>query len=139
MVDVVAVATEAHKAFHVGLVVTAFGFGFRHGIDWDHIAALTDITGSQDDTRSSMLFATFYALGHALVVFALGFAAIVFAERLPSAVDATMERFVGVTLLALGVYVFWALLRQGRDFRMQSRWMLLATTLRRSYRRFRPA
>src|SRR6266581_322978 len=95
-------ATATQQAFHIGLVATAFGFGFRHGIDWDHIAALTDITGSQDDTRSSMLFATFYALGHALVVFALGFAAIVFAERLPSAVDATMERFVGVTLLALG-------------------------------------
>ena len=56
----------------MGLLATAYGFGFRHGIDWDHIAALTDITGSQDDGRRSMLFATLYAVGHALVVFALG-------------------------------------------------------------------
>src|SRR3954470_17440044 len=86
-------------AFSVGLVVTAFGFGFRHGIDWDHIAALTDITGSQDEGRKSMVLATMYALGHALVVFALGVAAIVAAERLPSSVDGVMERIVGTTLL----------------------------------------
>src|SRR6185312_12947593 len=106
-------------------VVTAFGFGFRHGIDWDHIAALTDITSSQDEPRRSMWFATLYALGHALVVFLLGFAAIVLAQRLPEGVDAIMERFVGATLVILGCYVFYALVRHGREFRMRSRWMLL--------------
>src|SRR6266404_6622003 len=111
MVGVVALATDAHKAFHLGLVVTAFGFGFRHGIDWDHIAALTDITGSQDEGRRSMVLATMYALGHALMVFALGVAAIVAAERLPSSVNGVMERVVGATLLMLGVYVIVALIR----------------------------
>jgi hypothetical protein len=130
-------ATSTQQEFHIGLVATAFGFGFRHGIDWDHIAALTDITGSQNETRRSMVLATFYALGHALVVFILGFAAVVLAERLPPSVDSAMERIVGVTLLALGVYVFCALVRQGRDFRMQSRWMLLFSALRRSSRRLR--
>ena len=114
-----------HNAFHIGLVLTAFGFGFRHGIDWDHIAALTDITSSQEEPRRSMWFATLYALGHALVVFLLGFAAIVLAQRLPEGVDAVMERFVGATLVILGCYVFYALARHGRDFRMRSRWMLL--------------
>ena len=85
-------------AFSVGLMVTAFGFGFRHGIDWDHIAALTDITGSQEEGRRSMVLATMYALGHALVVFALGVAAIVAAERLPSSVNGVMEHVVGETL-----------------------------------------
>src|SRR5438445_5370089 len=134
MVGVVALAADAHKAFHLGLVVTAFGFGFRHGIDWDHIAALTDITGSQDTPRRSMGFATLYALGHALVVFLLGFAAIVLAENLPSGVDGVMERIVGVTLVALGVYVFVALVRHGRDFRMRSRWMLVFAGVRRTAR-----
>ncbi len=124
----------AHDAFRVGLVLTAFGFGFRHGIDWDHIAALTDITTSQDSRRLSMLFATLYALGHALVVFVLGSIAVVLAERLPAGVDSVMERFVGVTLVVLGVYVFYALLRHGRDFRMRSRWMLLIGGVRRLWR-----
>ena len=39
-------AIAAGKTFHVGLIVTALGFGFRHGIDWDHIAAITDITST---------------------------------------------------------------------------------------------
>jgi high-affinity nickel-transport protein len=121
-------------AFSIGLVITAFGFGFRHGIDWDHIAALTDITGSQDDSRRSMVLATMYALGHALVVFALGVAAIVAAERLPSSVDGVMERVVGATLVALGVYVIVSLIRNGRDFRMRSRWMLVFSGVRRAAR-----
>src|SRR2546428_8352415 len=95
-------AAATSEAFRIGLVATAFGFGFRHGIDWDHIAALTDITGSQDTPRRSMTFATLYALGHALVVFVLGFAAIVLAEELPAGVDGVMERVVGATLIALG-------------------------------------
>src|SRR6266480_2423376 len=120
-----------HDAFHVGLVLTAFGFGFRHGIDWDHIAALTDITSSQEEPRRSMWFATLYALGHALVVFLLGFAAIVLAQRLPDGVDAIMERWVGATLVILGCYVFYALARHSRDFRMRSRWMLMLSGVRR--------
>ena len=127
-------ASGATGAFHMGLVLTTFGFGFRHGIDWDHIAALTDITSSQDSPRRSMQFATLYAVGHALVVFVLGFAAIVLAERLPSGIDAVMERFVGVTLVILGVYVFSSLARHGRDFRMRSRWMLLFSGVRRGTR-----
>src|SRR5262249_31017999 len=71
------VGTTQGTTFHVGLVLTALGFGFRHGIDWDHIAALTDIVGSHKESRRSMICATFYALGHALMVLALGLAAIV--------------------------------------------------------------
>src|SRR5438067_2992500 len=121
-------------AFSVGLVLTAFGFGFRHGIDWDHIAALTDITGSQDDGRRSMVLATMYAVGHALVVFVLGVAAIALAARLPSSVDTVMQRVVGGTLLLLGTYVIVSLIRHGRDFRMRRRWMLVFAGARRAAR-----
>jgi high-affinity nickel-transport protein len=127
-------ATSTHEAFHAGLLLTAFGFGFRHGIDWDHIAALTDITSSQDRPRRSMWFATLYALGHALVVFVLGFAAIMLAEQLPSGVDSVMERFVGATLIILAGYVFYSVTRNGREFRMRSRWMLLITAVRTGMR-----
>ncbi|MCU1460335.1 MAG: High-affinity nickel transport protein [Acidimicrobiales bacterium] len=129
-----AVVAAGSEGLRLGLVATTFGFGFRHGIDWDHIAAIADITSSQDTKRRSMLFATLYALGHAAVVFGLGFAAIVLAERLPSGVDGVMERVVGVTLVLLGVYVFVAMVRQGRDFRMRSRWMLIFAGVRRGAR-----
>ena len=82
--------SHAHLAREIsllGLVATAFGFGFRHGIDWDHIAAITDITSSQESPRCSMFFATLYAAGHAVVVFGLGLAAIVLAANLPSSLE----------------------------------------------------
>ena len=136
-VGLMAAAASRQAAFHIGLLLTAFGFGFRHGIDWDHIAALTDITGSQAEPRRSMRLATCYALGHALVVFALGLAAIVLAERLPASVDAVMEHVVGLTLVLLSVYVFYGLVRYRRDFRMRSRWMLIFSLANRALRRLR--
>jgi hypothetical protein len=45
-----------------------------------------------------------------------------------------MQHFVGGTLILLGVYVFYALARHGRDFRMRSRWMLIFGGVRRGYR-----
>lgn len=123
--------------FGTGLLVAAFWFGFRHGIDWDHIAAITDITSSQEDRRRSIVFGTLYVVGHAVVVFGLGVVAIVIGERLPPGVDEFMGRVVGVTLIALGVYVFSSLIRHGRDFRLRSRWMLVFAGVRGAWRRVR--
>jgi ABC-type nickel/cobalt efflux system permease component RcnA len=127
----------AAAAFGAGVLFSAFLFGFRHGIDWDHIAAITDITSTQDDRRSSMLFGTVYALGHALVVFVIGSFAIVLGEQLPPGVDAVMERLVGVTLVVLGAYVIVGVARHGREFRMRSRWMLIFSGASKLYRQVR--
>ncbi len=131
------VVAEAGRAFGIGVLVSGFLFGFRHGIDWDHIAAITDITSSQEERRDGLLFGTLYALGHALVVFLIGSAAILLGERFPDSVDPIMQRIVGVTLVILGVYVFVALIRHGREFRMRSRWMLIFTGVRKLYRKVR--
>src|SRR6478609_5748558 len=124
-------ANSTSTGLQLGLMVTALGLGFRHGIDWDHIAAITDLTGSQESGRRSMVLSTFYALGHAAVVFVLGVLAIALSAEVPDWVDDTMGRVVGVTLLALGVYVVVSLARHGRDFRMRSRWMLVFGFVRR--------
>jgi sulfite exporter TauE/SafE len=128
------VIAKAGEAFGIGVLISAFLFGFRHGIDWDHIAAITDITSSQEDRPRAMAFGTLYALGHALVVFLIGSAAIVLGEQLPESVDAVMERIVGATLVLLGVFVFASLIRHGREFRMRSRWMLIFSGVRSAYR-----
>jgi hypothetical protein len=129
-----AAAHVVGKGFRFGLLISAFLFGFRHGIDWDHIAAITDITSSQDERRKSIEFGTLYALGHALVVLILGLIAVLIGEKLPGSVDKVMTRVVGATLLVLGVYVFSSLIRHGRDFRMRSRWMLIFAGARKSAR-----
>jgi high-affinity nickel-transport protein len=122
---------------------TAFGaalvFGFRHGFDWDHIAALTDLTGSQARPRRAMWLASLYALGHAVMVLALGVVAILFAEHVPESVDVVMERLVGVSLLGLGGWMVWTAWRTRGTPPLRSRWMLLLDAVRRTALRRRAA
>ncbi len=130
-------ADVVEETFGVGFLLSAFFFGFRHGIDWDHIAAITDITSSQENKRDAMFFGTVYALGHAMVVFIVGLGAVLLGQRLPDSIDGAMERVVGATLILLAVYVFVALIRHGREFRLRSRWMLIFAGVRKLYRRIR--
>ena len=118
----------------LGVVVATFIYGLRHGIDLDHLAAISDITGSQESRSRSLLLATTYALGHAVVVLVLGGIAVAVGQRLPSGVDDVMEHVVGISLLLLSGYVFYSLIRYGRDFRLRSRWMLLFGAVRRTFR-----
>jgi ABC-type nickel/cobalt efflux system permease component RcnA len=121
----------ASTGLEVGLIITALALGFRHGFDWDHVAAIGDIAASQESRRRSIVLATLYALGHAAVAFAIG-AAVVFASaRLPESAGDVMERVVGITLVALGVFVIASWARNGRSVRIPSRGMLLLAGFRR--------
>ncbi|OGO57388.1 MAG: hypothetical protein A2V85_16080 [Chloroflexi bacterium RBG_16_72_14] len=175
-----------------GFLTTGLLLGFRHGFDWDHIAAITDITSTSatadvatglheaehhvhphdhahahggaseraghdrgvtavalppiaaapprflHEQRHAIALGTLYALGHAAVVFALGMLALAFGAILPDWVDPIMGRVVGITLLALGIWVFVSLyqyLRGGTEFRLRSRWMLVFDGARLGWRR----
>lgn len=107
------------------LIISALVFGLHHGIDWDHIAAITDITSSQNTVRQSMWLGTAYALGHGTVITVLGLLAVLVGVFLPAWLDGVMERVVGITLLILGVYVIYSLIKDGQNFKMRSRWMLI--------------
>jgi hypothetical protein len=85
--------------------------GFRHGFDYDHIAAITDITSIQENPRRAMQLGLLYALGHALTVAVLGSAVIFFQLSLPVRIDRIAERLVGATLLFLGIYVLGSLVK----------------------------
>lgn len=91
------------------LVSTAM-LGFRHGFDYDHIAAIADITALQKP-RQAMACGMRYALGHAATVAALGLAVVCFHVRLPARMDSWAERAIGLTLIALSVYVICGLIR----------------------------
>lgn len=117
------------------LLISAAILGLRHGFDWDHIAAIMDIVGTNAEEAVNMpaqvhalVLSAAYALGHASVVMILGICALCFAAVLPNWVDPLVERLVGCTLLFLGVWVFLSLLRhfQGKEnFHLRSRWMLV--------------
>lgn len=174
--------------------------GLRHGIDWDHLAAITDITSSTVTTeetarvsraagalteradvavapgtgaprfatgsgfdgmrlagaggggamvaadarrqrrremRDGFCLATLYALGHAVVVVGLGLLAIWAGTLLPDWIDPIMGRIVGLTLVVLGLWIVYALARYGRDFRLQSRWMLVFSLAQKGWGRLK--
>jgi high-affinity nickel permease len=92
-------------------LLSAAILGFRHGFDYDHIAAISDITSVQTTRWRGMRLGLLYALGHAAMVAALGSAVIVFQLSLPHGVDRIAERLVGLTLLILGVYVLGSLFK----------------------------
>ena len=57
---------------NLGLVLTALALGLRHGIDWDHIAAIADLTSASDNRRRGIVLSLWYAVGHAAVVLVSG-------------------------------------------------------------------
>src|SRR6476646_7523052 len=129
-----ATAAIAPTAVNLGVLLTGLLLGIRHGIDWDHIAAITDITSTTAATgmadaahagqhreisghshglggEREIRLGTLYALGHGAVVIALGLAAIAFGALLPDWLDPIMGRIVGFTLVALGMWVLYSVYR----------------------------
>src|SRR5258706_1276595 len=86
-------------------LLSAAVLGFRHGLDYDHVGAITDISSVQSKARDAMRYGLLYVAGHATTVAVLGSAAVVFRIALPAATDRWAERLVGITLLMLGIYV----------------------------------
>jgi hypothetical protein len=189
----------------LGVLVTGLLLGIRHGIDWDHIAAITDITstaaatsaaeaGHAEQHRSveghehghggtteiqahgaplelrtrvpgatgpdaataavadralrrrslgadqleAIRLGTLYAIGHGIVVIVLGIAALAFGALLPDWLDPIMGRVVGLTLVGLGIWVLYSVVRFARgegEFRLRSRWMLVFDGTRYAWRR----
>ncbi len=94
-------------------LISAAVLGFRHGLDYDHIAAISDISSVQSKARDAMRYGLLYVAGHATTVAVLGAAAVVFRIALPPATDRWAERLVGITLLVLGLYVLGTFFRPG--------------------------
>jgi len=119
--------TATSTSLQIALLSAAV-LGFHHGFDYDHIAAITDITSVQTDRRRGMQLGLLYAIGHASTVAVLGSAVIFFQLSLPHGMDRIAERLVGITLLVLGLYVLGSLFKG--DPAPRSRFHILAASLR---------
>ena len=119
------------------LLVSAFGFGIRHGFDWDHIAAISGIATGEKNPRRAFSLATAYAVGHAAVVVLLGVAIILADFKIPDSVDTTMMYFIGGSLIGLGLWILVNVVIQGDDFQLRSRWMIIRDGAFRGLQRVR--
>jgi hypothetical protein len=118
-------------------LLSAAVLGFRHGFDYDHIAAISDITSVERTGGRAMRMGLVYVLGHAATVAALGGTVIVFQRSLPARIDNWAERAVGITLVLLGVYVLGTLLRKKSPCVPKSRVALLIGAFRWASWKFR--
>src|SRR5688572_18977208 len=109
----------------VGIVVASLLNGLRHGFDIDHVAAIGDIASAQGERKRSFFLTFVYAWGHASIVLALGVLAILLGAQIPPAVGEVMPKVVGVTLVLLGLYVFYSLVRYRGRARLVGRWHLV--------------
>ncbi len=126
---------------------TGFLLGCRHGLDWDHIAAITDLTtagtdahpGSSPGVRRGrgLGLAVWYCLGHGLVIGLLGAAVGILGLDLPAGLDRVFESMVGGTLVVLGGVVLWQLGRDRAAYRYAGRVRLVVGTVRRAWARAR--
>ena len=116
--------------------------GLRHGFDYDHLAAISDITAVQRSGRQGVRLGVIYALGHACTVVILGVLVIMLHLSLPVRLDAWAERLIGVTLIVLGILVVANLVRHAKSHAhshqfIQSRWALLINGSRHAVWRVR--
>lgn len=99
--------------------------GLRHGFDYDHLAAISDITAVQRNWRSGLRLGMMYAVGHAFTVATLGVAVLELHMGLPQGLDHWTERLIGLTLIVLGIGVVAGILRKDvhghRHGRIESR------------------
>lgn len=131
----------------VPLAGTAFLLGCRHGFDWDHISAITDLTAAAPDTSQQvgtvgrhgrrLGLAFWYCIGHGSVIVIFGIAIGVLGLHLPGTVDRVFESIVGATLVALGTFVLWQLGRDKSAYRYSGRIRLAVGMVRRAWARAR--
>lgn len=96
----------------IAAIVACLLLGLRHGFDYDHLAAITDITAVQRSWKSGMRLGVTYALGHAFTVVALGVMVLSLHIGLPERLDHWTEKLIGLTLILLGVGVVAGLVRK---------------------------
>jgi len=113
--------------------------GFRHGFDYDHIAAISDITSVQQKASTAMRLGLLYALGHATMIALLGGIVILFQLSLPPRLDSWAERLVGLTLIVLAIYVLGSLVWGNPKAIPPSRAALIIRGFRKLRRKFSSA
>ena len=132
-------------AVPLALAGTSFALGARHGLDWDHIAAITDLTAPRADTahdghahgRRGLGLSFWYCTGHGLVLGVFGALVLVLGIGLPAGLDSVFEYAVGLTLVTLGGVVLYQLGRYRSDYRYTGRISLVVGALRRGWARAR--
>src|SRR5574341_1584624 len=90
-------------------LVTTVGLGLllgvEHGLDADHVVAVSTMVSQHRSLRRTSLVGIFWGLGHTATLFLVGLAVILFKLRIPDRLAQSMEFAVGLLLVGLGVSI----------------------------------
>lgn len=105
-------------------MLDAFALGARHGLDADHLAAISELTAGERGGVRGFVAGIRYALGHAAAVAGIGYAAGEAGVEVPGWV-------VGLTLVGLGA---WAAFRLGWGHTHEHDHVVDGTVVRHAHR-----
>lgn len=88
------------------LLGTALALGALHTFEVDHMAAVSAFVVRRPRVLDALGYGLRWALGHGGVILLVGTAIILLRVHLPEAAGVLLERLVGVSLVALGGWVF---------------------------------
>jgi len=94
---------QAKLPSFVGIVLLGLFLGMRHSTDPDHVVAVSTIASRERSVRHGALLGVFWGVGHTLTIFLVGSAIILFGLVIPPRVGLSMEFFVALMLILLGV------------------------------------
>jgi high-affinity nickel-transport protein len=102
-----AVLIFRHQPLLLGTALLAYGFGLRHAVDADHIAAIDNVTRKlMQQGQRPVGVGFFFSLGHSLVVILLSVALAATASALGSRFDALKDWGGIVSALVSALFLF---------------------------------
>lgn len=113
-------------------------FGVRHGMDADHIAAIADMVGAENERKRQVRLGLMYAVGHGLIVLVVGVIAIFIGAQLPEAVLTILEIIVGGTLILLGGIILYTMIQTKNNYEHKSRISMIYQFVVKAYRKLNP-
>lgn len=93
------------------LITLALSLGIVHALDADHIMAVSALSGSNANSRSSVRFCLRWALGHGATLITIGVCVFLFGMAIPDQLSIYAEHAVGLVLIFLGILIFIKLRR----------------------------
>ena len=119
----------------LSLAFLAILIGIRHGFDADHVAAVADMVGAETEKKKQLTYGFCYAVGHGGIVFLIGLATIFLGLNLPESFSYVMEIFVAITLLLLGAYIFFSMLKSKKDYQFKGLMSLVKNQLSKRFKK----
>jgi len=117
----------------VSFAMLALGIGIRHGFDTDHIAAIADMVGAENQRVKQVRLGVMYALGHGSIVFVIGLLALYLGTHFSEETVMLMESLVGISLVILGGLIIYSVFKQKSEYEYKSRFQIIYETVARFF------